>query len=62
MARVENRTLNKARAGYHRNHVFVTGATYKLPISKGRHWMNSNKFLDFVFEAMNWLDPELHER
>jgi hypothetical protein len=46
---VENRNLNKARAGYDRTHVFVTSATYELPIGTGRKWVNHNKFLDYLF-------------
>ena len=48
VAPVENRNLNKARAGYDRTHVFVTNATYELPIGKGRKWVNKNKFLDYL--------------
>lgn len=48
VAPVENRNLNKARAGYDRTHVFVTSATYELPLGKGRKWLNHNKFLDYA--------------
>jgi len=48
-APVENRNLNKARATYDRTHVFVTSATYELPVGRGRHFLNhSNKFVDFL--------------
>ncbi|HXE15076.1 MAG TPA: TonB-dependent receptor [Bryobacteraceae bacterium] len=48
VAPVENRNLNKARAGYDRTHVFVTSFTYELPFGKGRHFLNHNKFLDYL--------------
>jgi hypothetical protein len=48
VAPVENRNLNKARATYDRAHVFVTSATYELPVGKGRHFLNNNKFLDLL--------------
>ena len=48
VAPVENRNLNKARAGYDRTHVFVTSATYELPVGQGRKFLNHNKFLDYL--------------
>ena len=48
VAPVSDRNLAKGRAGFDRNHVFVTSATYELPIGKGRHWVPKNKMLDWV--------------
>jgi hypothetical protein len=48
VAPVENRNLSKARATYDRTHVFVTSATYELPVGKGRRFLNHNKVLDFL--------------
>ena len=48
VAPVEDRNLNKARATYDRTHVFVTSFTYELPVGKGRHFLNHNKFLDYL--------------
>jgi Carboxypeptidase regulatory-like domain/TonB-dependent Receptor Plug Domain/TonB dependent receptor len=48
VAPVEDRNLNKGRATFDRRHVFVTSATYDLPFGKGRHFLNHNKFLDFL--------------
>jgi hypothetical protein len=48
VAPVEDRNLNKGRAGYDRTHVFVTSFTYELPLGKGRHFVNHNKFLDYL--------------
>jgi hypothetical protein len=48
VAPITNRNLNKGRAGYDRNHVFVTSFTYELPFGRGRHWMNQNRILDWI--------------
>jgi len=48
VAPVENRNLNKARAGYDRRHVFVTSATIELPIGTGRKYLNHNKLLNLL--------------
>ncbi|MGA8594975.1 MAG: TonB-dependent receptor [Bryobacteraceae bacterium] len=48
VAPVEDRNLNKGRAGYDRTHVFVTSFTYELPVGQGRHFLNHNKFLDYL--------------
>jgi hypothetical protein len=49
VAPVENRNLNKARASYDRTHVFVTSATYEIPVGRGRHFLNnSSKLLDYL--------------
>jgi hypothetical protein len=48
VAPIEDRNLNKGRAGYDRTHVFVTSFTYELPFGKGRHFVNHNKFLDYL--------------
>ena len=48
VAPVENRNLNKARATYDRRHMFITSATYDLPVGKGRRFLNHNRFLDFL--------------
>jgi len=48
VAPVENRNLNKGRAGFDRTHVFVTSATYELPLGKGRHFLHANKYLDYL--------------
>jgi hypothetical protein len=48
VAPIENRNLNKGRAGYDRSHVIVANATYELPVGKGRHFVNHNRVLDWL--------------
>jgi Carboxypeptidase regulatory-like domain/TonB dependent receptor/TonB-dependent Receptor Plug Domain len=57
VAPVENRNLNKARATYDRTHVFVTSATYELPIGRGRKFLNNNKYLDLAIGGydLSWI-------
>ena len=53
VAPVENRNLNKGRAGYDRHHVFVTSATFELPVGTGRKFLNHNKLLDLLVGGYN---------
>ena len=57
VAPVENRNLNKARAGYDRSHVFVTSLTYELPFGKGRHFVNGSRVLDYLVGGydLSWI-------
>ena len=48
VAPIANRNLNKGRAGYDRNHVFVTNVTYELPVGKNRHFTVHNRVLDYI--------------
>jgi len=49
VAPIQNRGLEKARAGYDRNHRLIGVATYELPVGKGRHFLNRGGFLNAVF-------------
>lgn len=49
VAPIQNRGLEKARAGYDRNHRFVAYATYQLPVGKGKKWMNRGGILNAIF-------------
>jgi len=57
VAPVENRNLNKGRAGYDREHVFVTSFTYELPVGKGRKFVNGSKVLDYIVGGydLSWI-------
>jgi hypothetical protein len=49
LAPIQNRGLEKARAGYDRNHRFIAYATYELPIGKGKKFMNSGGIRNAIF-------------
>ncbi|HZT28724.1 MAG TPA: TonB-dependent receptor [Bryobacteraceae bacterium] len=49
VAPLQNRALEKARAGYDRNHRFIAFATYELPVGKGRKFMNRGGVLNAIF-------------
>ena len=48
VAPIQNRGLEKARAGYDRPKRFVTTVTYELPMGKGKRFFNRGGFLDKV--------------
>jgi hypothetical protein len=48
VAPIQNRNLNKGRAGYDRTHVIVANLTYELPVGKGRHFLNHSRALDYL--------------
>jgi hypothetical protein len=49
VAPIQNRSLEKARATFDRNHRFIAYATYELPVGKGRRMMNRGGMLDALF-------------
>lgn len=49
VAPIQNRSLEKARAGYDRNHRYSGHITYELPIGKGRRFMNRGGVLNALF-------------
>lgn len=49
IAPIQNRSLEKARAGYDRNHRFIAVATYELPVGKGRRFMNHGGVWNAIF-------------
>ena len=49
VAPIQNRGLEKARAGFDRSHRFIAFTTYELPVGKGRHFMNRGGWLNAVF-------------
>jgi hypothetical protein len=48
VAPIQNRSLEKARAGYDRAHRYSGHVTYELPVGKGRRFMNRGGVLDYV--------------
>lgn len=49
LAPIQNRGLEKARAGFDRNHRFIAFTTYELPIGKGKKFMNRGGWLNAIF-------------
>jgi hypothetical protein len=58
VAPIQNRGLEKARAGYDRNHRFVGLFTYELPVGKGRSFMNRGGILNALFGGyqLAWIE------
>ena len=54
---VEDRNLNKGRAGYDMRHRFVTSAIYELPVGKGRHFMDRGGIMNVIFGGyeISWI-------
>jgi hypothetical protein len=48
VAPIQNRSLEKARAGYDRPLRYFNSITYELPVGKGRHFMNRGGWLDVI--------------
>jgi hypothetical protein len=49
VAPIQSRALEKARAGYDRNHRWNGTVTYELPFGQGRQWLNRRGVFDYVF-------------
>jgi hypothetical protein len=49
VAPIQNRGLEKARAGYDRNHRYVGSMTYELPFGYGKTWLNRGGWRNFIF-------------
>ena len=48
VAPIQNRGLEKARAGYDRSHRFIAYSTYELPFGKGKKFMSGGGWKDIV--------------
>jgi len=48
VAPIQNRGLEKGRAGYDRNHRYIGTVNWELPLGKGKRWTSGNR-------AMNWI-------
>ncbi len=57
VAPLQNRSLEKALAGFDRTHRFVGMVTYDLPIGKNRHFLNRGGFWNFVIGGyqLSWI-------
>jgi hypothetical protein len=54
---LQNRNLEKARAGYDREHRFVGVVNWELPFGRGKRWMNSGGWKHWVFGGyeISWI-------
>ena len=48
VAPIQDRSLEKARAGYDRGKRYFSSITYELPVGKGRHFLNRGGWLNTV--------------
>jgi hypothetical protein len=49
VAPIQNRGLEKGRAGYDRNHRFVGSTTYELPVGRGKRFLNRGGVWNYIF-------------
>lgn len=49
VAPIQNRSLEKARAGYDRTHIFMSSITYELPLGRSHRFLNRGGAIDAVF-------------
>jgi hypothetical protein len=52
VAPIQNRNLEKGRAGYDRNHRWIATVDYELPFGRGKKFMNENKIGRAIFSDM----------
>jgi len=49
VAPIQNRSLEKARAGYDRNHMWVGAEIWEVPVGRGRHFLrNGRRIWDWI--------------
>jgi hypothetical protein len=49
VAPIQNRSLEKARAGFDRNHRVMGTLTYELPVGKGKRFLNRGGVMNWLF-------------
>jgi hypothetical protein len=49
VAPIQNRSLEKARAGFDRNHRYIGVVTYELPVGKGKRFLNRGGAWNHIF-------------
>jgi len=52
VAPIQNRNLEKGRAGFDRNHRFIATVNYELPFGRGKKWMANNRMGSAIFGGM----------
>jgi hypothetical protein len=49
VAPIQNRSLEKGRAGFDRNHRYIGTVTYELPFGRGKKWLNRGGWMHYIF-------------
>ena len=49
VAPIQNRGLEKGRAGFDRNHRYIGTVIYELPFGKGKKWLNGGGWKNYIF-------------
>ncbi len=54
---IQNRNLEKGRAGYDRNHRYIGTVNWELPFGKGKKWTSGNKVMNWMMSGMelSWI-------
>jgi len=57
VAPIQNRSLEKGRAGYDRNHMWTGAVTWELPAGRGRRFLNRGGLWDKIFGGyeIDWI-------
>jgi hypothetical protein len=57
VAPITNRSLEKGRAGYDRNHRYIGTINWELPFGKGKRWQPGNKVFNWIVSGMelSWI-------
>jgi hypothetical protein len=52
VAPIQNRSLEKGRAGFDRNHRYIATVNYELPFGKGKRWAANSRMGDILLGGM----------
>jgi hypothetical protein len=57
IAPIQNRSLEKARAGYDRNHRWIGTVNWELPLGRGKRFLNSRGWTNWIFGGLeiSWI-------
>lgn len=57
VAPIQNRALEKGRAGYDRNHRYIGTVNWELPFGKGKKWSSGNRVTNWLMSGLeiSWI-------
>ncbi|MFN3322748.1 MAG: carboxypeptidase regulatory-like domain-containing protein [Bryobacteraceae bacterium] len=57
IAPIQNRSLEKARASYDRNHRWISTINWELPLGRNQKFLNSSRWMNWVFGGLevSWI-------